>query len=123
MSGHATAESLSLYLDAALPAAERRQVADHLDTCPDCRQRLDGLRRVVAGLGRLPTAAPPEDLAARVGREINLRGRRQRGPGRLEGRLQPRPHKASEACLVELCSVVLLTRWDRSLPTRELEPW
>ena len=78
MSGHATAESLSLYLDAVLPVAERRQVEDHLDACPDCRRRLDGLRRVVSGLGRLPTAAPPEDLAARVVREIDLRGRRRR---------------------------------------------
>ncbi len=90
MSGHATAESLSLYLDAALPAVQRRQVADHLDACPDCRQRLDGLRRVVAGLGRLPTAAPPEDLAARVGRQIDLRGRRRRW-GRLLAGGMPRP--------------------------------
>ena len=82
MSGHSTAESLSLYLDAALPAAERRQVEDHLHGCLDCRQRLDGLRRVVSGLGRLPTAVPPEDLAARVVREIDLRGRRRRW-GRL----------------------------------------
>ena len=76
MSGHATAESLSLYLDAALPVGERRRLAAHLDACPECRQRLEGLRRVVTGLGRLPTAAPPEDLAARVRREIDLRRRR-----------------------------------------------
>ena len=90
MSGHATAESLSLYLDAALSAAERRRVEDHLHGCPECRQRLDGLRRVVAGLGRLPTAAPPEDLAARVAREIDLRGRRRRWGGLVEAGL-PRP--------------------------------
>ena len=90
MSGHATAESLSLYLDAALPAAERRRVEDHLEACPDCRRRLDGLRRVVSGLGRLPTAAPPEDLAARVAREIDLRGRRGRW-SRLLGDGPPAP--------------------------------
>lgn len=84
MSGHATAESLSLYLDAALPAAERRQIEEHIEGCPRCRQRLDGLRRVVSGLGRLPTAAPPEDLAARVVREIDLRGRRSRWSRLLE---------------------------------------
>ena len=80
MSGHATAESLSLYLDAALSRAQRRAVESHLEACPECRQRLDGLRRVVAGLGRLESAAPPEDMAARVAREIDLRGRR--GPWR-----------------------------------------
>jgi anti-sigma factor RsiW len=87
MSGHATAESLSLYLDAALPAAERRQVEDHLGACPQCRHRLDGLRRVVAGLGRLPTAAPPADLGARVTREADLRGRRSRWHRLLAGGL------------------------------------
>lgn len=76
MSGHAKIESLSGYLDAVLPVAERRRVADHLDACPECRHRLEGLRRVVTGLGRLPTAAPPEDLAARVRREVVLRRRR-----------------------------------------------
>jgi len=87
MSGHATAESLSLYLDAALPRGERRQVEEHLDACPECRRRLDGLRRLVAGLGRLPTAAPPDDLAARVVREIDLRGRRSRWGRLLDGGL------------------------------------
>lgn len=75
MSGHATAEGLSLYLDAALPAAEQRQLEEHLEACPSCRERLDGLRLVVHGLARLPAAVPPEDLAARVGREIHLRRR------------------------------------------------
>lgn len=87
MSGHVTAESLSLYLDAALPSAKRQRLTGHLDACPECRQRLDGLRRVVTGLGRLPSAAPPEDLAARVRREIDLRGRRSRWRRLLDGGL------------------------------------
>ncbi len=78
MSGHASAESLSLYLDAALPATERRRVEDHLGACPECRRRLDGLHRVVAGLGRLPTAAPPADLGARIARQVDLGSRRGR---------------------------------------------
>lgn len=87
MSGHATADSLSLYLDAALPAAERERVKVHLAGCPDCRRRLAGLRRVVAGLGRLPAAAPPEDLGARVAREVRLRGRRSGWRRLLDGEL------------------------------------
>ncbi len=90
MSGHAKAESLSRYLDAALPEAERRQMESHLERCPACRRRLAGLRRVVDGLGRLPVAAPPEDLAARVAREIHLRGRRSRWRRLVEGGL-PQP--------------------------------
>ena len=126
MSGHATAESLSLYLDAALPAAERRQVADHLDTCPDCRQRLDGLRRVVAGLGRLPTAAPPEDLAARVGREINLRGRRQRWsrllPGGVPGPLLGSPPMHILALVLALGAIAQGVEMSRERPTRIVLP-
>ena len=104
MSGHATAESLSLYLDAALPAAERQRVEDHLHGCPQCRQHLDALRRVVVGLGRLPTAAPPEDLGARVAREIDLRGRSSRW-GRLVEASLPRPLLASPP--IHLLALVL----------------
>ena len=85
MSGHVTAEHLSLFLDAALPEAERRRVEEHLGDCRECRHRLDGLRRVVAGLGRLQTAAPPDDMAARVARELHLRGRRSSWQRLLDG--------------------------------------
>lgn len=72
MSAHVSTERLSLYLDAALEPAVRRSLEDHLAGCPDCRHRLAGLERVVAGLARLPAGEPPADLAARVGRAIDL---------------------------------------------------
>lgn len=87
MTAHASTERLSLYLDGILPSAERQLVEDHVEGCADCRHRLDGLRLVVAGLSRLPAALPPDDLAARVGREIDLRGRGRAWPGRLASRL------------------------------------
>lgn len=130
MSGHATAESLSLYLDAALPVAERRQVERHLEDCPACRQRLDGLRRVVAGLGRLPTAAPPEDLGARVAREIDLRDRRGRW-SQLLGAGLPRPLAGAPpmhllALVLALGAIVYLfahgLELSRERPTRIVMP-
>lgn len=87
MTAHVSAERLSLYLDAALEPAVRRRVERHLEGCPDCRHRLAGLERVVAGLARLPAGAPPADLAAQVGRAIELD--RERGSW-LDLRL-PRP--------------------------------
>ena len=130
MSGHATAESLSLYLDATLPPAVRRQVQDHLDACPACRQRLDGLRRVVAGIGRLPTAVPPDDLAARVGREIDLRGRRSRWSRLIQGGL-PGPFVGSPplhilALVLALGAIIYLFSFGvemrRERPTRIVLP-
>lgn len=112
MSGHATAEGLSLYLDAALPEAERREVESHLDECFECRRRLDGLRRVVAGLGRLQTAVPPDDLAVRVRREIALRGRRGGWRRMLDGGLSdPLPGLPSMhvlALVLALAAIVYL---------------
>jgi hypothetical protein len=130
MSSHATAESLSLYLDAALSSAERRQLEAHVETCPACRQRLDGLRRVVTALGELPTAAPPGDMAARVGREIDLRGRR-RSWGRLrEGRppwpLAGLPPLHIPAVVLALAAIVYLfvlgVEMRRDRPTRIVLP-
>lgn len=77
MSAHLSTERLSLYLDAALEPPARRRLEAHLGACPRCRHRLAGLERVVAGLRQLPAAVPPPDLAARIGREIKLRGRRR----------------------------------------------
>ena len=90
MSGHAKAESLSLSLDAALSRAERRAVERHLEACPECRQRLDGLRRVVAGLGRLQSAAPPEDMADQLFRLAGFLGFSTRVAGRTQHRLETR---------------------------------
>lgn len=130
MSGHTAAESLSLYLDAALPAAERRRVEEHLDDCAACRQRLDGLRRVVAGLGRLPTALPPDDLAARVVREIDLRGRsghwRRRFAGLAPGPLLGAPPLHILALVLALGAIVYLfaqgVELRRDRPTRIVLP-
>lgn len=77
MSGHASIERLSLYVDAALAPAERRRVESHLEGCADCRHRLDGLRRVVARLEELPAATPPADMAVRIRRSAGVLGERR----------------------------------------------
>jgi len=59
MTCHDARESLSAFLDEALAPDERRQVAAHLEGCPDCRRELARLEQTVALLRRVePTRAP-----------------------------------------------------------------
>lgn len=66
MNRHASAEKLSLYLDRQVGAKEGRRIEQHLSECPDCRLRLEGLERVIAGLGEIQRSAPPESLGLRL---------------------------------------------------------
>ena len=59
MTCHDARESLSAFLDEALAPGERRQVAAHLEGCPDSRRELARLEQTVALLRRVePTRAP-----------------------------------------------------------------
>jgi len=62
MTGHATAEGLSSYLDEELEPEEARRIDEHLDSCASCRQRLEGLRRVMSDLRGLREGSPPTGL-------------------------------------------------------------
>jgi anti-sigma factor RsiW len=53
MSAHAAVEQLSALIDGELEARERRQVDLHLEACPGCRARLEGLRAAAASLATL----------------------------------------------------------------------
>jgi anti-sigma factor RsiW len=67
MAQHVAPELLSALLDEELDPAESREVHSHLGSCLHCRQRLEGLRRVAAGLRDLerPALPPVLDLALR----------------------------------------------------------
>jgi hypothetical protein len=98
MSGHATAEVLSAYIDQELSRPQLRLVETHIEACEECRERLRGLRRVVGQLHRLETVAPPPVLAQQVQRRIALDGGRPKGlVERLERRLGGLPLEPSVA--------------------------
>lgn len=65
MAGDGVRERLSAWLDGELSAAERREVAAHLEVCEECRRELALLTRLDAALGHLDAAVPP-GLAERV---------------------------------------------------------
>ena len=60
---HLTSELASAYLDRELASPERRRLDLHLETCSDCRARLERLSGTVALLRSVPRSAPPVDLA------------------------------------------------------------
>ena len=66
MSCHDARESLSAFLDEALAPDERRQVAAHLEGCPDCRRELARLEQTVALLRRVEPARAPVGFVDRV---------------------------------------------------------
>jgi hypothetical protein len=66
MNGHLPLELLSAYLDGEANPQEARRIASHLGSCVHCRLRLEGARRVVAGLRRVPPVEAPGALAVRV---------------------------------------------------------
>jgi anti-sigma factor (TIGR02949 family) len=53
-------ERLSAWLDGELDAAERGEVAAHLEACPGCRAELAVLSRLDAALGTLTSPLPPQ---------------------------------------------------------------
>jgi hypothetical protein len=59
-------ERLSAYLDDALAPEERREVAAHLEGCPECRRELARLESTVALLRRVEPARAPVGFVDRV---------------------------------------------------------
>lgn len=59
-------ESLSAYIDGEVAAAERARIGAHLESCEECRQYLDELRRTVAFIQSSEPVRAPEGFRAQV---------------------------------------------------------
>jgi hypothetical protein len=70
---------LNEYLDQRLPERERLLVADHLDTCPACRERCQELQRLRGLLRESPELTPPESFCEGVRARIAERSGQRRG--------------------------------------------
>jgi anti-sigma factor RsiW len=126
MTAHATAETLSSYLDGELASPDRAAVERHIAACPGCRGRLDSLRRVVDNLRRIERAAPPPTLAQHVQRRVALEGDGGSLVARLEERMRRLPVASSLgtsfAVVLALAAILYLyahgldRRGDRSVP-------
>ncbi len=73
MNLHASTEQLSAYLDSELGFAAARQLESHFSGCAECATRLESMRRVVNGLGRVgraERAVPPPALRQQIRRQV-----------------------------------------------------
>jgi anti-sigma factor RsiW len=55
-------ELITDYLEGALPAADRRRLEAHLETCPGCTEYLEQMRTVAGSLGGLREESIPPEL-------------------------------------------------------------
>ncbi len=70
MTTHVT-EQLSEYIDGLLSTDEQRKVDSHLRTCAECREELEGIRRLLRRSSQLPkTIRPERDLWQGIERRI-----------------------------------------------------
>ncbi|MDO8683300.1 MAG: anti-sigma factor [Armatimonadota bacterium] len=66
MNCHRLSNLLSAYIDGELTGVEMIEIRNHLDGCPACQEYLDYLRATKRMVGRLRTAQPAPDFAARI---------------------------------------------------------
>jgi len=83
-------DQLSAYLDGALDESSRREVARHLETCPDCARELRLLKDTVGLVGTLPEVDLPEGF--RAGLMERLAARR-READQSAGNARPAAHR------------------------------
>jgi hypothetical protein len=72
MSCQETQQSLSLYVDDALPQSARGACDEHLRECPVCRAELAEMRSVSRALGALARPLPPADLASSINDALEI---------------------------------------------------
>ncbi|MGH7496512.1 MAG: anti-sigma factor family protein [bacterium] len=71
MNHHIAAESLSAYLDGALPPVDMQAAAQHLAECMTCRRELETLQQASALLREQPPYPVPPFFAARLANKIS----------------------------------------------------
>jgi hypothetical protein len=117
MSGHLGVRTLSAYLDRELALRDSGRVESHLSDCPQCREQLDGLRRVVAELQR---TGPMRTLPELVDRRLRSRLAAQSRPRTLLERVESRMRRFAPqgtsipmvfALVMGLVAVVYLFAW------------
>lgn len=112
---HPILEVLSSLLDDELGADERLQVESHIESCGECRNRLDRLRRVVQTLADLESAAPPAQLGHSVRRALVATGNPQNLRARLETAasrwIVPAATLSTFAVVAAMAIIVYLLAW------------
>lgn len=78
MTGHPDPARYSALLDGDVPAAETRDLREHLLNCVECSTLIEDLQAIRETAGTLPEFLPPRDLWPEIARE--LQGDAERDP-------------------------------------------
>ncbi len=114
-------ELLPLYADQDLEGSEREQVERHLETCEECRRRLELDGRLAAALRELPAAQQAAALAPAVRKRVMGTVRSERRWGslwRAAGRLGNAAAWAAVATVAVLLAAALTLTWKPLLERR-----
>lgn len=65
-------EQLSAYLDGELSAEEAGTIRDHVESCAECGQELESLRRTVQAVAGLPSVGAPADLKEKILTDLDM---------------------------------------------------
>jgi predicted anti-sigma-YlaC factor YlaD len=71
------AELFTAYLDRSLPAHIERDVAEHLESCANCHDRLEDMKSLVIDLERLGTVEASPEMAWAIKRAVRREARRE----------------------------------------------
>jgi predicted anti-sigma-YlaC factor YlaD len=105
MTCHELDERLDDYVDGTLSPAEADAVAEHLASCPSCREAERRTQRLLAHVAALPrSVAPPRDLWPAIERAISGEGRFARG-------LAWRPGMMLAAAATVLLGILAAVAW------------
>jgi hypothetical protein len=116
-------ESLSAYLDEALAPDERREVAAHLEGCPDCRRELARLEQTVALLRRVEPARAPVGFVDRVTEAARPRPWYRRAAGAIFVPFSVKlPAEATALVMVALLAVYVFERTPALQQSARQEP-
>lgn len=96
---------ISAFLDGELSEAERREIAEHLASCPACRQYFDGLAAMHDAFGQVEEAPVPEGFSARVMARV------REMPQEEKTKIIPLPSWKRWAALAACCAAAVLGLW------------
>jgi anti-sigma factor RsiW len=112
------AQMFSAWLDRSLPAHIEREITEHLETCPGCRGRLEGMRQLVADLHRLGEVEAGPELAWAIKRAVHREARHQE----LRGLIRPLPLLVSAAAAAVVLVMLGGDRLGSAGPVQEEVP-
>jgi anti-sigma factor RsiW len=102
---------LSEYHEGTLPAARRRELDAHLETCARCRGEYARFRETLGALSGLPREAAPRDFDGKVAATIHRRSAGRFFGRRAFGERVPFELIAAAALVLLLLTYLVFIRW------------